>query len=80
MPRNDGPGWHGEGIVPRWVELQADIAQEQELARLEGRRIGHARAQAQMVERIRAEKRWFAVTATRWVPREVMEDDDDDGR
>lgn len=80
MPRNDGPGWHGERIVTRWEELQSDIAQEAALARLEGRRIGHAKAQERMTERVRAEKRWFAVTNTRWVPREVMEAEDDDDR
>lgn len=77
MPSNPGAGWHRESIVTRWEELQADIAQERELARLEARRIGHKRAQEHMTARIRAEKQWFQVTSTRWRERTDLDDDDD---
>lgn len=64
--------------MTRWAELQADFAQERELARLEGRRIGYARARARMETRLTAERKWFQMTATRWVDREINGDDDDD--
>lgn len=73
-----GDGWHRSRVVSRWEELQADIAQERQLALLEGRRIGHRRAQAAMADRVRAEKRWHAVTATRWRERGSTDDTTDD--
>lgn len=78
MPSNTGSGWHNERIITRWQELQSDIAQERALARLEGQNgLGFARAQERMADRIKAEKKWFAMTNTRWVEREVLEAQDD---
>ena len=63
------PGWRARYAdrrrlppVSRQQVLDQDIAQQGELARLEGRLIGHQRAQARLLEWVRTERRWIRNT------------------
>lgn len=63
------PGWRRryadrrrEPPISRQQVLDEDLAQQRELAKLEGRRIGHRRAGERLKEWIVGERRWIRVT------------------
>lgn len=61
--------------IRRLRALDEDVAQARVLAELEGRRIGHERAQQRLAEWIAGERRWIHVSSSPYVIDRELEHD-----